>query len=558
MSISITSLIPNSTPSQIQARTAIHKEINDLVSQGLVGEYTTTLAMMTEEGLQRFEITQWSEQANNQWWALMEAGPAGVEAASYLEQMVAQRRGYAGAYLDDYFTLSYRLAEALDEDFPVSVELDQLAENALAGRHPSENADGTRLAKEERLNQFWQENQSDIETMLEHYENLKQVPDHLGDWLDQQQISRSEAVDQVIEMHRYAGLEGARERSDALANTAVYQLNRDGAGGLSDDLSRFMVFNDITAHHWANETFDPQAYADLSHRMIEIGLRIGDANMLKNAVSGQLYHSDKQALIQSYQTLYQPMRDQFYSALSDLEPEVNLQDLLDNIKHGDPVGQLPDGSLHPQQDRLEAFVAQHSLSLESIANKQLQLDEFPRSRLEWQKIEANGRRAEQLVYQQYGLEPWEKGTNSRTLRELSWQGVDYLNSQPDDIRQNLINDAKARLELLMQQFMSLRAEHPGLTMTLEQLIDNFRFNRPAGQLAEGGLSSAQQALEAFLNDNEPLIVDYIDSSWLLGKQDNLSQIDYARWMDSERASRYADTLLNLIEQSRRVVGQGVV
>jgi hypothetical protein len=252
------------------------------------------------------------------------------------------------------------------------------------------------------------------------------------------------------------------------------------------------------------------------------------------------------------------MRDQFYSALSDLEPEVNLQDLLDNIKHGDPVGQLPDGSLHPQQDRLEAFVAQHSLSLESIANKQLQLDEFPRSRLEWQKIEANGRRAEQLVYQQYGLEPWEKGTNSRTLRELSWQGVDYLNSQPDDIRQNLINDAKARLELLMQQFMSLRAEHPGLTMTLEQLIDNFRFNRPAGQLAEGGLSSAQQALEAFLNDNEPLIVDYIDSSWLLGKQDNLSQIDYARWMDSERASRYADTLLDLIEQSRKVVGQGGV
>jgi hypothetical protein len=95
-------------------------------------------------------------------------------------------------------------------------------------------------------------------------------------------------------------------------------------------------------------------------------------------------------------------------------------------------------------------------------------------------------------------------------------------------------------------------------MTLEQLIDNFRFNRPAGQLAEGGLSSAQQALEAFLQDNESLIVDYIDSSWLLGKQDNLSQIDYARWMDSERASRYADTLLDLIEQSRKVVGQGVV
>ena len=91
MSISITSLLPNSTPSQIQAKSATHKEVYDLVNQGLVGEFTTSMAFMSDEGMHRVEMTQWSEQANNQWWALMEAGPAGVEAAGYLEQMVEQR-----------------------------------------------------------------------------------------------------------------------------------------------------------------------------------------------------------------------------------------------------------------------------------------------------------------------------------------------------------------------------------------------------------------------------------------------------------------------------------
>ncbi|WP_027855139.1 hypothetical protein [Marinobacterium litorale] len=554
MSISITSLLPNSTPSQIQAKSATHKEVYDLVNQGLVGEFTTSMAFMSDEGMHRVEMTQWSEQANNQWWALMEAGPAGVEAAGYLEQMVEQRRGYAAAYLDDYFSLSYKLAETLDEEFPVSVELDQLAENALAGRSPSENANGSMLPNADTLNRFWQENQPAIEKMLEQYENLKQVPGHLGDWLDQQQIPRSEEVDKVIEMHRYSGLEGSRERSEALASTAVYQMEREGNGGLVESDARFNVFNDVYGRHQANGTLDPQAARDLSQRFIEIGLRVGDANMLKNAVSSQMYNSEKQSLIQSYQTLYQPLSDEFYRVFSDVDPALNLQDLLDNVKAGNPIGQQPDGSTHPAADALNAFAEQHKLGIQAVADLQRKLDEFPQSRVEWQRIEENGRRAEQMVFQQYGLEPWEKGANARVLRDHAWQGVDYLNSQPEEIRQSLISDAQARFNQLTQKFFALRASHPDMQMTLDQLIENFRFNRPAATLNEGGLSSAQNALEQFMDDNTQLIIDHIDSSWLLGKQDNLSQIDYAQWMDSERAEQYAHTLLELIEESRQRVG----
>jgi len=162
MQISLSTILPNTSPGKIHSHNATRAEAQELIQEGLVGEFSTALNVISEETIDEFRFTQWSEQANSQWWALMSEGEAGKEAAQHLQEMVSTRRSHASNYLDDYFTLSNKLAELLQDDYPVSAELDQLLDNVDAGREPHINIDGSELPKSDKLNQFWQEHQSEI------------------------------------------------------------------------------------------------------------------------------------------------------------------------------------------------------------------------------------------------------------------------------------------------------------------------------------------------------------------------------------------------------------
>lgn len=553
MSISVASLLPNIPTSKLNSAMDARKEVQELVEEGLVGEFSTVMNIISEETIDHFDFTQWSEESNNQWWALTEEGEVGQEAAGYLEQMVEERRHYATSYMDDYFSLSNKMFEMLQDDYPVSAQLDQLLDNVAAGRMPSENTDGSTLPKAEILDVFWQENEPAIQQMLEHYENLKNVPDNLSDWLDRKQIDRSAEVDRLVEKHRYSGLNGNYAASEALTDTSYFRLQREGDGEVlaqkGEGLDIIVV--GYSPHMAGN--YDEEATQDLMQRTIEIALVMGDAGSMKGAVSSQMMHSDRQQLLTEYHVLYKPTEKRFYEQVGDLEPRFTLQDLLDNLKAGVDPAMMESGEPHPEAGKIQAFADSYVNNIDALIDRQTQLDEFPRTRMEWQAIESNSRRAEQYVYQHYGLEPWETGNNARALREGVWQGMEYFEHQSESMKERILSQAQRRAESLDQKLQQLLVGVSSGGLKLEQLIENFRFNRPAGTLPDGGIHPRNAELERFLESNEEDIVAYIDSAWLLGEQQNLAMVDYTRWMTHDRAENYAETLAELIRQSRAAI-----
>lgn len=549
MEISLKTLLPGVAPGQIHAHSATSSEVYELVEENLIGENTTALNAMSAGAMDNFRVTQWSEQVNSQWWGLMGEGDAGKEAAGYLEQMTTERRTIANNYLDDFYTLSNTLGDTLQDDYPKSADLDQLMDNVAAGRKPSENADGTTLPKADIIEAFWSDNKAAIDELNGHYDALKEFPQHLSDWLDENKVERSLAVDQAVEKHRFSGMNGSYQAAETLVGSAGYRLNSRTDGSSDATNGELPVMKDIF-NMPKSSLSNSEASESLARRMVEVALRVGDAGMLKHAVSSEMMHNERSALLTDYQQQYQALSERFYAEVGELEPRFSVQDLLDNLAAGQNGTLQADGTTHPQAEKITAFINNDSDALSSVSDQQQALDEFPKTRSEWLDNPENSRHAEQIVRDTYGLEPWENGMNSRGLRSSAWMGPDAFQQMSPESRQQAVDQARQRGEHLSDLVTrTLLSNSP----SLNEVLDNFRNGRPLGLQSDGSIHPQQAALEQVFRDNEDTFIAHIDSLWMLGQQTNLSMVDYHKWMTSDRVGDFAQELVDLIEQSREAI-----
>lgn len=552
MSISLSTILPGITPGQIQSHSATSREVQELKDEGLVGENTTNLNVMSVDTMDRFRVTQWSEEINSQWWGLTGEGDLGKQAAGYLEQMTAERREIATDYLDDFFSLSNTLAEALQDDYPASADMDQLLDNVAAGRKPSENSDGSILPKADIIEAFWADNQAGIETLQQRYQDLKDFPEHLSSWLDDNNIDRPLALDQVVEKHRFSGLNGKYEGAEGLIDSATFQLNAAGDGRQLDEIGKLGIMMD-TMDMPMTDRYDLNASEAMMQHSIEIGLRMGDARTLKHAVASEMMHSERKAALVDYQQAFQPLASAFYQQLGELEPRFSLQDMLDNITQGNDQSQLDRGGQHPQTEQIQQFVDQHADLLTQLNEKQQAMDDLPRTRFEWQADPENNRLAQQEVYQEYGLEPWEFGSNSRAARPGQWMGLESFEAAGAATREQMLEAARERTSHLQGLVWETAGFGAGQTLDLDQLIDNFRSGQPLGMMENGSLHPNSVAIDEMFSANEEDFIAYIDSLWMSGQQENLSMVDYRSWMTEDNRADFAGELLDLIQQSRMAI-----
>lgn len=531
--ISLSTLLPGIKPGQFHAHEATRNELYDLINEKLIGEHSSGLNLMSADTMDQFKVTQWSEHYNSLWWNLSDEGELGEQAAGYLQQMVSERRGHAQDYLDDFFSLSNQLAEALNDQYPATTDLDQLLDNVAAGRKPSELADGSSLPKEELIEQFWQEKQAEIGQLNERYDNLKNAPTELQDWLNQNQIDRPLAMDRLIEKHQFSGYNGRFDPSEALQTSAVSTLQRHGDGDLSTQKPHLIVQTN---------------YTDF---LFDLGLRLGDAGMAKTAVAGVMMQQERQVAQAEYHQLYQPLAYNFYDQLGELVPRFSLQMLLDNLASDEEPGMLAGGDAHPDAALIADFAQQHADRLARLLNQQQVMAELPKTRAEWLADESNNAKAANYVYQRYGLEPWEQGLDSRLIRESNWlNSVARFENASPEMKARLLSDAQDREEILHNLFDRYSLGVSEEQFDFERMLDNFRFNRPLGLMADGSMHPDAEKLDAMFERNRDDFVMHIDERWLLDKQENLSMLDYQGWMNDDRKQGFADEILSLIKQSR--------
>jgi len=552
MSISLSTLLPGVSLGQVHARNAVSSEVQELIDEKLIGEQSRANPFYSSENMDSFDVTQWSNSHNSQWWALMGEGEVGEQAAGYLEQMLDERRDKAANYLNQFFQLAGTLAEQLQDEGAPSAEFDQILDNVAAGRSPTQLSDGSELPKADQINAFWQQNQAAIETLNQQYQALKDAPAELDDWIDQNGISRSPELNQLLGEHRYSGFNGYYEDSEALLQSSGHNLNMNA--GISDlaadkaDLLRPMhLFGPFAGG------LGTQANADLRQHSLTVAMRLGDAGMLKNAVGTQMMNAERQQLLTEYNQIYQPVADDFYQSMQDLEPAVALQDLLESMSNNTEADLLASGEPHPQADRIQQFIDDHRFQLNAVNNSQEKLDALARTPGEWLQQAGNTQKAEQAVFQEYGLEPWESGMNARWLRPGTWTGTQEFSSAGAERQQQLVNAAQSRENHLQSAVQEALAGSDFQDFDMAQLLDNYRFNRPLAMTADGSVHPRSEAIEAMFEQNEDMFIAHIDSQWLLGKEDNLSRVDYNQWMTYDRAEGYADELLALIQQSQQVI-----
>lgn len=552
MNISLSTLLPGIKPGQIHAHSATRSEFQELKAEGLVGENSSGLNVMSVDTMDRFRVTQWSEELNSLWWGLSGEGELGQKAAGYLEQMTGERRQIATDYMDAFFSLSNTLGEKLQDSYPASTDLDELLDNVAAGRKPTENADGSEVPKAEQVAAFWDENHDQIAALQQTYEALKAFPENLSDWMDEHKVERPLALDQLVEKHRYSGLNGKYESAEGLLETASFQLRAAGDGELqkpSGTLAIPMNMIDMPLLNGRNL----EATNTMMQHSIDLALRLGDAGMMKHAVASEMMHNERRAALADYQGRFQSMSSSFYDQLGGLEPHFSLQDLLDNLLAGKDVATLDDGGEHPQAEQIRAFVAGVDSQLTALVEKQQKMDDLPRTRLEWQAVPANNQRAQQVVYQQYGLEPWETGMNSRALRPGQWMGLNFFEGANAATREQLMDEAHQRMLRLQDLVLGSQGLNGGQAFDLDRLIENFRSGQPLGLMENGQLHPNRLAIDQMFRANEEEFVAYIDTLWMLGKQDNLSMVDYRSWMTEENRAGFAEELLDLIAQSRQAL-----
>lgn len=552
---SVSSRMDPSLWGSISNKTATARELQELKAEGLIGENsdayqeTQWRKSADEPQIQNEKLRFWSERTNTQWWAMMEDGAVGQQAAAYLAQMTTEKRQIAADYLASFHDLSNALQEDLS-DVGGSADLDQLLDNAAAGRAPTLNADGSSVEFAEQIEQFWQSHQAEISDVENQYDDLKAFPQHLSEWLDDRQIERSAEVDAMVEKHRYSGLNGLREHSDALLGSFRFNI-------LDDEGAQMMVPSELGNISQKDNfsLFDSMAFSfpvneDYAKRAIQMALMMGDAGAMKNALATGMMQREQQTLLSKYSNIYSTLSANISTQMQGIEPSMSLQDILDNLAEDKDPATLPGDTLHPQADKINDLVDKFAGLINAVQTQQQQFEETPKTVTEWLAEGENSQMLDQMVYNQFGLEPWESGSNSRLSRDsASAPGLEFFINQDEEYQQKIIQEAVERRDRLEKELFRYTAGDDSLD--LETVLHNFRFNLPLGLMENGEIHDAGYSLKAFIEDNMDDIANHIDWSWVLGEQENLTMIDYQSWMSYDRAADIADPVVDWLLESFR-------
>lgn len=536
-------------------KTATVREFHELKAEGLIGESSDAYQetkwrdSVDEPKIQDEKLRFWSERTNTQWWAMMEDGAVGQQAAGYLAQMTTEKRQTAADYLASFHDLSNALQADLS-DVGGSADLDQLLDNAAAGRSPTLNADGSSVEFAEQIEQFWQSHQTEISAVETQYNDLKAFPQHLSEWLDDKQIERSAEVDAMVEKHRYSGLNGLREHSDALLGSFRFNIRDDqgaqmmvpGELGSISQKDNFSMFDSLV--------FSFPVHEDYTKRAIQMALMMGNAGAMKNALATGMMQQEQQILLSKYSNIYSTLSANIGAQMQSIEPSLSLQDILDDLKAGEDPAMLPGDNLHPQADKINEIVDKFAGLIDAVQTQQQQFESAPKTVKDWLSEGENSQMLDQMVYNQFGLEPWESGSNSRMFRDsASAPGLNFFIHQGEEYQQKIIDEAVERRDRLEKELFRYTGGDSALD--LETVLHNFRFNLPLGLMENGGLHDASYSLKAFIEDNMDNIANHIDWSWVLGEQENLTMIDYHSWMSYDRAADIADPVVDWLLESFR-------
>ncbi|MBM6550803.1 hypothetical protein [Marinomonas ostreistagni] len=536
-------------------KTATVLEFHELKAEGLIGESsdayqeTQWRKNLDEPYAQDEKLRFWSERTNTQWWAMMEDGAVGQQAAGYLAQMTTEKRQTAADYLASFHDLSNALQTELSE-MGGSADLDQLLDNAAAGRAATLNADGSSVEFAEQIEQFWQSNQTEISDVEAQYNDLKAFPKHLSEWLDEKQIERSADLDAMVEKHRYSGLNGLREHSDALLGSFRFNIRDDQGAqmmvpselGSISQKDNFSMFDSLV--------FSFPVHEDYTERRIEMALLMGNAGAMKNALATGMMQREQQNLLSKYSNIYSTLSANISAQMQAIEPSLSLQDILDNLKAGKDPAMLAGDNLHPQADKINDLVNKFAGLIDAVRTQQQQFESAPKTVQDWLAEGENSQMLDQMVYNQFGLEPWESGSNSRMFRDsASAPGLNFFMHQGEEYQQKIIEEAVERRDRLEKELFRYTGGDSALD--LETVLHNFRFNQPLGLMENGEIHEASYSLKSFVEDNMDDIANHIDWSWVLGEQENLTMIDYQSWMSYDRAADIADPVVDWLLESFR-------
>ncbi|CUB03825.1 hypothetical protein [Marinomonas fungiae] len=554
--MSVTSLKLNpDLVGRVSQNTVTVREFNELRSEGLIGEQSGALQETNSRNsyddpiVQQEKLRFWSERTNTQWWAMMEDGAVGQQAAAYLAQMTTEKRQTAADYLASFHDLSNALQADLS-DVSGSADLDQLLDNVAAGRSPTLNADGSNVEFAEQIEQFWQSHQTEISDVETQYNNLKAFPQHLSEWLDSKQIERSAEVDAMVEKHRYSGLNGLREHSDALLGSFRFNIRDDegaqmmvpGELGSISQKDNFSMFDSLV--------FSFPVHEDYTKRAIQMALMMGDAGAMKNALATGMMQQEQQSQLAKYSNIYGTLSANIQGQMQGIEPSISLQEILDNLAAGKDPAMLPGDSLHPDADKIRDVTAKFAGLINAVQTQQQQFESAPKTVKEWLAEGKNSQMLDQMVYNQFSLEPWESGSNSRMFRDsASAPGLNFFIHQGEEYQQKIIDEAVERRDRLEKELFRYTGGDSALD--LETVLHNFRFNLPLGLMKNGEIHDASYSLKAFIEDNMDDIANHIDWSWVLGEQENLTMIDYSQWMGYDRAEKIAEPVVDWLLESFR-------
>lgn len=545
------------TAKAISASSAVN-EFHELIAERLIGEDSRATHFWGSADTNRVQTFQWSHSDNNRWHAMNNAGPAGQQAAGYLEQMVDERRALANNYMGQYYDLSVKLTLAFQDQLPAP-SLDSLMDNVAAGQAPGGGPSQHNRAHASRVNQFWQDNRQDITAMQASYDALKALPRQLSDWLDTHDIDRPIEVDRVVEQYRYAGFNGVAETSEQLVDTSAARFDNKAIDKVHPIGPRYL--------HQSFDKYGIANGADSEHiqRAIETAQRHGTSGGLEGIEGQVMMDLDSRAAWGNYQQLFRPMADTFDTAFqSPLEPRFTLQDIIDNLRQGADPAQLDDGSQHPDAERIALFSQKHSSRLTALAEAQQSLEAMPRTLSEWMGEPENKHQAQMATYERYGIEPWKQGGPMSAMvsryDQSSFNEADTFHADGKEMTRSefkawLAEDAReleSTLSKKLNQLLGPDMSTPRIS--LDQIADNMRWGRPLGTMEDGSEHPMAAQIEKLFSSAEmrESMGDYLQSDWLRGDNLQLSQV---KTVDSTDMTA---ELLKLITQGRAIMNNGIV
>lgn len=380
-------------------------EIHELMQEGLMGADSTAaanVAAMMSNSAGAISLTQWSEADNARWHALNAEGPEGQQAAKYLEQMVSERRQLVDGYINDYQHLTQSLQKNIADTGAVPVEeggnlvsLDWMLDNAAAGNPIAQRPDGSMHPRADELQTWWDNNSHALQQVQDGYEALKAFPQDTQAWLEARDITPPPEVDAVLDKHRNdVGLPAVAETSSGFS----WHNSRIGSGAVTD-AQLAAASAGWAGNHLPKTTEGLREYiADLRDELREDLFEDHDTAGLQHWVASGLLNQQRSELFSEVKQLgaglFASFRDQLHNPA---HADFTLQDVIDNFLAGKPLGQLADGSEHPDTQAIETFWQQHELTLTQYSERQQLLHDLPRTALDY--MEQQQTRVQQFMAQ---------------------------------------------------------------------------------------------------------------------------------------------------------------